>query len=474
MKRAKLLAASVVASLALVAGACTTPGSGGGGGGGLPDFRFTANKVTVVEHNDTFLYGQRDEVFAVNLWFRVKVGKANSAQVGVVGDRSKAFDDLGNGESHPFTPAQQATANFNDVELLDAGDLLNPSKNLEIVGTWTWAMEADDVGVDGVMTNVVDKVRNALNMIVANGSVPEDPNQLVAALLGDFGSAFNLVAGALFSSIPGIPDDAVGSRFYIGVGAKGALSSIIDAAVPNNVFPSVAIPIVSVPPDIEGGQIFSLGHNNSFTGEVFQSGDGRHDYDVSMVNVATLPKAPTASFIASATSGSPGLTVNFDSAGSADPDGTIVSRNWNFGDFTTGSGVAPSHTFTTAGTFPVTLTVTDNSGMSHSMTTNIAIGGAPTVAPTGLAKTGSGSIPAPPYGDFAWNMVPGATAYEVNLDGFFGGGCLTDHSAVINGQVSSGRVQAAGLCQGSQYYMSIRAQANGQWGPWSSAVLITL
>lgn len=474
MKSAKLLAASVVASLALVAGACTAPGGGGGGGAGLPDFRFTANKVTVVEHNDTFLYGQRDEVFAVNLWFRVKVGKANSAQVGVVGNRSQAFDDLGNGESHAFTPAQQATANFNNVELLDVVDLLNPSKNLEIVGTWTWAMEADDAAVDGLMANIMDKVRNALNMIVANGDVPEDPNQLVAALLGDFGSAFNLVAGALFSSIPGVPDDAVGSRFYIGVGAKGLLSNAVDAAVPNNVFPSVAIPTVSVPPDIEGGQIFSLGHNNSFTGEVFQSGDGRHDYDVSMVNVATLPKAPTASFIASDTSGSPGLTVNFDSAGSTDPDGTIVSRNWNFGDFTTGSGVAPSHTFTTAGTFPVTLTVTDNSGMSHSMTTNIAIGGAPTVAPTGLTKTGSGSIPAPPYGDFAWNMVPGATDYEIYLSDVAWQGCATSHGGVISGQVSSGRVQAWGLCQGTEYDVTIRAKANGQWGPWSSAVRITL
>lgn len=468
--RTRTLTAAVIASLALVAGACAAPGGGGGNGGGLPDFRFTANKVTVVEHNDSFLYGQRDEPFVVNLWFRVKVGEPGSAQVGIAGDRSAAYDDLGNGESLALTGTQQAAVNFNDVELLDVVDLVNPNKNLEIVGTWSWAMEADDVGVGGVIDSSLNVMRNALNVIVASGNVPEDPNVLVAALLGDFGDAFNLIAGALFSSIPGIPDDAVGSRFYIGVGAKGALSNIIDAAVPNNVFPSVAIPIVSVPPDIDGGQIFSLGHNNGFTGEVFSSGDGRHDYDLSMVNIATLPKPPVASFTTTATSGAPGLAVTFDAAGSNDPDGTIVAYNWNFGDFTTGAGTLTSHTFNTAGTFPVTLTVTDNSGMSHSTTTNIAIGGAPTVAPTGLTKTGAGAT----WGDFAWNQVPGATAYEIYMDGFFGGGCMTDHGAVINGQVSAGRVQAVGLCLGSKYDVSIRAQANGQWGPWSSTQRITL
>ena len=62
----------------------------------------------------------------------------------------------------------------------------------------------------------------------------------------------------------------------------------------------------------------------------------------------------------------------------------------------------------------------------------------------------------------------------MSLDGFFLGGCVTDHSAVINGQVSGGRVQAAGLCLGSQYDVRVRAQANGQWGPWSDTVRVTL
>lgn len=451
----------VLAMLGSISAACSTPVGVAPTG---QTFRMGANKVTVVHHNDTFLYGQRDEPFVINLWFRVKVGEPNSAQVGITGSRDVAINDLGDGESRALAANQQGTVDFPNVKLLDVGDLLNPANKLEVVGSWTWAMERDDIGISGAEQNILNVVKNALNVIVASGNIPQDPNVLVPALLGNFGQAFNLIASALFASIPGLPDDAVGSRFYIGVGATGALSNIIDATVGTTPFPTVAIPVVTVPPDITGGSIFSLGHNNSFTGQVFE-GNGRHDYDLSMVNVATIPKPPVASFTTSATSGSVPLTVSLDGSGSSDPDGTVSTYSWSFGDFATGSGPTASHTFTTSGTFPVTLTVTDDSGMSSSTTKNISVGGAPTVAPTGLTKTGSGCCNT--YGDFAWNMVPGATAYEIHMGSYFGGGCLVDASAVIPGQVPTGRVQDGLLCLGSHYNVKIRAQANGQWGPWS-------
>ena len=89
---AALIAVPVVA--VLVAASCSTPP-----GTPAPNygFKFRASKVTVVNHNDTFFYGTRDEPFVYNLWFRVKVGVPGSAQVGIVGDRSQAFDDLGDG-----------------------------------------------------------------------------------------------------------------------------------------------------------------------------------------------------------------------------------------------------------------------------------------------------------------------------------------------------------------------------------------
>lgn len=54
--------------------------------------------------------------------------------------------------------------------------------------------------------------------------------------------------------------------------------------------------------------------------------------------------------------------INFDGSGSSDPDGSIVSYDWNFGDGGTANGVRVNHRFTKVGTYTVTLTVTDAQG----------------------------------------------------------------------------------------------------------------
>lgn len=55
-----------------------------------------------------------------------------------------------------------------------------------------------------------------------------------------------------------------------------------------------------------------------------------------------------------------GLNCNVSGAGSWDPDGTVESYSWDFGDGTTGTGVNPSHTYAGAGSYTITLTVTDD------------------------------------------------------------------------------------------------------------------
>lgn len=453
--------------LALAATACVT--DTGGGAPQLSNFRLRATRVEVVQHNDNAFYGSTDEPFIYNLWFRVRLGDPNSATVGLTGSRDNAVGGLGNGDSRPLVGAQQAAVDFNGIKLLDIPDLFDTSNHLEIVGSWTWAMEQDDVSVAGVANSTLAVVRNALNATVAAGSVPSDTGQLVSTILGDFGQAFNLIAGALFASTPGIPDDAIGSKFFIGLGVKGQLAQIVDSAVIGAAVPSVAIPVVSVPPDIGGGAIFTLGQNVSFSNSVFDQGNGRHAYDISFANSgspsdpANVP--PIASFTPSVVNGTPPLAVSFDSSTSHDPDGSIVTYAWNFGDFTSSTGPNAQHTYNSGGLFPVTLTVTDNRGDAVSSTINISIGGGPTTAPTGLTKTGSGCCDT--YGDFSWDPVPGATAYEIDMAAYFGGGCLTSASDVFEGQRSAGTVQQLGLCLGSHYNTRIRARANGIWGPWS-------
>ena len=76
---------------------------------------------------------------------------------------------------------------------------------------------------------------------------------------------------------------------------------------------------------------------------------------------------PTASYTWSCTQ----LNCSFDGTASSDPDGVIASYQWDFGDGSSGTGATPSHTFTTGGSYPVKLTVTDNQGATASITHTI-------------------------------------------------------------------------------------------------------
>src|SRR2546430_13459100 len=95
-------------------------------------------------------------------------------------------------------------------------------------------------------------------------------------------------------------------------------------------------------------------------------GVARTDFTITCNAPANLP--PTAAFSPPSCNF---LDCSFTST-SSDPDGSIVSQQWDFGDGQTGSGANPSHTYGRAGTYPVTLTVRDNAGatdaLSHSVT----------------------------------------------------------------------------------------------------------
>jgi PKD repeat protein len=80
---------------------------------------------------------------------------------------------------------------------------------------------------------------------------------------------------------------------------------------------------------------------------------------------------PVASFAANPNSGTPSLSVDVDGSASSDPDGTIVSYDWDFGDTTTGSGVTATHVYAATGTYRITLTVTDNAGDTASTTVDV-------------------------------------------------------------------------------------------------------
>jgi len=150
----------------------------------------------------------------------------------------------------------------------------------------------------------------------------------------------------------------------------------------------------------------------------------------------------------SATAGTP---VKLDGSGSTDPDGTIASYAWNFGNGSSGSGVSPSVTYASAGTFTVTLTVTDNGGSTSSPATTsvtVSVGLQPPVASAGGPYAGSIGVPIGFDGAASQDPDGSIVSYAWNFgDGGTGSGSNPTHSYAVGGMftVTLGRHKSPDL-----------------------------
>ncbi len=97
-------------------------------------------------------------------------------------------------------------------------------------------------------------------------------------------------------------------------------------------------------------------------------------------SVTITNRPPAATFTTSPSAPQMLQAVSFDGSASSDPDGSITSYAWNFGDGATAAGPSVSHTYASAGTYLVTLTVTDNSGATTTVSRNVSVA---SVAPQG-------------------------------------------------------------------------------------------
>jgi len=137
----------------------------------------------------------------------------------------------------------------------------------------------------------------------------------------------------------------------------------------------------------------------------------------------TAPPVPNAAPTATFTSSVAQLTASVDGAGSTDSDGTVAAWSWSFGD---GSAAVPgataSHAYSAAGTYPVTLTVTDDDGATGTVTRSVTVTAPPVDPPAGqvyAADTFSRTV-ARGFGTAmtggAWTAAGTSTATSVSGD----------------------------------------------------------
>lgn len=98
---------------------------------------------------------------------------------------------------------------------------------------------------------------------------------------------------------------------------------------------------------------------------------GNTHFNTSTITVNS--SGPAAIFTSDLSSGIAPLTVIFDATNSTDPNGTIESYAWDFGDGGSALGSEPHYTFMDIGEFTVSLTVTDNDGLTDTTTAIIKV-----------------------------------------------------------------------------------------------------
>jgi PKD repeat protein len=139
--------------------------------------------------------------------------------------------------------------------------------------------------------------------------------------------------------------------------------------------------------------------------QVETTGAGSFTVYIDSIDWPNMKIPPKASF--GYTPDRPGInaSVSFDAVNSSDAafkagdaDGTIASYAWDFGDSATGTSGTAYNTYTRAGRYPVTLTVTDNDGLVSSLTRIVWAGQnvpafAPPLAVSGTQIVDANNIP---------------------------------------------------------------------------------
>jgi PKD repeat protein len=109
----------------------------------------------------------------------------------------------------------------------------------------------------------------------------------------------------------------------------------------------------------------------------------------------TANKPPVVTLSVSPASGTAPLSVTASTAGSTAPNGSIASTSIDFGDGTVVNAASATHVYSTAGSFTVKATVTDNVGATGTAQTAVSIAAAAAPAPPAPVQSSGVTVTAP-------------------------------------------------------------------------------
>jgi len=151
---------------------------------------------------------------------------------------------------------------------------------------------------------------------------------------------------------------------------------------------------------------------NLYGANVGQDGE---PVNLQMTQAPHLNQPPTATFTTSSTGGLTPLQVQFDATASSDPDGTIASYSWDFGDGTTGSGPTVTHAYNQPGVYTPLLQVTDNNGaIGYASSTPLTVT-SPAATPIPPTTTPSNTFAPPTATPTATSVPPAATPTNTSV-----------------------------------------------------------
>jgi len=245
----------------------------------------------------------------------------------------------------------------------------------------------------------------------------------------------------------GIGLSSINHYFPACVFARNVLVSGPGGVYPlNNFFPPLMALVGFV--NLPGGN-YRLSPISPYSRAATDGADIGTDFDVLQAAIGgqtTGNQPPQVSISAMPASGVAPLVVTFTS-NATDPDGSIVSYNWSFGDGQSANTPAPSHLYQAAGNFTAQLTVTDNGGATATNSIVISIT-APTNPPTTVVLYAAEA----PVRVGNWQVVADATA---------AGG-----ARIWNPDLGAAKVVTPLANPPSYFEMTFNAQANTAYHLW--------